>query len=212
MAELFEKHAQILQGELEAQAVDQLRKDRNEEMWQELLKRAQKDINRVAAGEVTKMIEKYERTFQEDVEADEDMRKEYNEMIQKPLKEAQEEIEKLVAGVKRKVGFVEKYEQALRKDFEAAEQLRDDRDEELRQELLKGERKISHFVLHQRRDRPSATLIHVRWAGPNSMHTAFGLRPKHSFCKDAAPDDFHTTVQFRSHLKWLSTCRTTSGF
>ncbi|KAI6142555.1 hypothetical protein EDD17DRAFT_1661626 [Pisolithus thermaeus] len=141
MAELFEKYERMLQGELEA--VDQLRKDRNEGMRQELLKRARKDINRVAAGEVTKkMVEKYERTLQEDVEADEQMRKECNEeMIQKLLKEAQEEIEKLVANVKRKVGFVEKYEQALREDFEAAEQLRNDRNEELRQELLEGERK-----------------------------------------------------------------------
>ncbi|KAI6100381.1 hypothetical protein EV401DRAFT_908200 [Pisolithus croceorrhizus] len=38
----------------------------------------------------------------------------------------------------------------------------------------------SHFFLHQWCNRPSATLIHVRWwastrtAGPNSMHTAFG--------------------------------------
>lgn len=141
MAELFKKYEQMLQGELEA--VDQLRKDRNEGMRQELLKRAQKDINRVAAGEVTKRtVEKYGQTLQEDAEADEQMRKECNEeMIQKLLKEAREEIEKLVASVKRKVGFVEKYEQALREDFEAAEQLRNDRNEELRQELLEGERK-----------------------------------------------------------------------
>lgn len=141
MAELFKKYEQMLQEELEA--VDQLRKDRNEGMKQELLKRAQKDVNRVGAGEVTKkMVEKYGRTLQEDVEADEQTRKECNEeMIRKLLKEAREEIEKLVASVKRKVGFVEKYEQALREDFEAAEQLRNDRNEELRQELLEGERK-----------------------------------------------------------------------
>lgn len=141
MAELFKKYEQMLQGELEA--VDQLQKDRNEGVRQELLRRAQKDINRVAAGEVAKkMVEKYGRTLQEGVEADEQMRKECNEeVMQKLIKEAREEIEKLVASVKRKVGFVEKYEQALLEDFEAAEQLRNDRNEELRQELLEGERR-----------------------------------------------------------------------
>ncbi|KAI6169018.1 hypothetical protein EDD17DRAFT_1892283 [Pisolithus thermaeus] len=135
IANLFEKYERVQEEEFEA--FEQLRKERNEKIREDLLsearkdvdklvanregllKKGQKDVNGVAAGEVTrKMVEKYERTLQEDVEADEDMRKECNEeMIQKLLKEAREEIESLVTSVKRKVGFDEKYEQTLRGDF-----------------------------------------------------------------------------------------------
>lgn len=88
--------------------------------WQGLLKKAQKDTNEVAAGEVTKKtVEKYERTLQRMLKLTKirDLKECNEEMIQKLLKEAREEIENLVTSVKRKVGFDEKYEQTLRGDF-----------------------------------------------------------------------------------------------
>lgn len=142
MAKLFEKYEQMMQEELEA--IEQLRKERNEKMRQELLEEARKDINKmVANGTVTKkLVEKYERMLREDFEAVGQLRKERNdEIMQELVKEARQVIDKMVASMEGDKKMAGKYQRLLQEGFEAIEQLRKERNVELRQELLEEVRK-----------------------------------------------------------------------
>jgi hypothetical protein len=142
MAKLFEKYEQMMQEELEA--IEQLRKERNEKMREELLEEARKDINKmVANGTLTKkLVEKYERMLREDFEAVGQLRKEHNdEMMQELVKEARQVIDKMVASMEGDKKMAGKYQWMLQEGFEAIEQLRKERNVELRQELLEEVRK-----------------------------------------------------------------------
>ena len=142
MAKLFEKYEQMMQEELEA--IEQLRKERNEKMRQELLEEARKDINKmVANGTVTKkLVEKYERMLREDFEAVGQLRKERNdEIMQELVKEAWQVIDKMAASMEGDKKMAAKYQRMLQEGFEAIEQLRKERNVELRQELLEEVRK-----------------------------------------------------------------------